>query len=243
MTPFRLRLLVTAFLAIATAISVNALYFQAPPRFASGTAHPNPKRKQAEAQAKPAPRMLTTAALPVKSAQPAPPPATPAPAPAAPLAAATPVAKPEPPQRSQLVQTIQKKLARLGYKSLPQDGVINRETRAAIVAAEFEQGLPLSGEPGDAVLASLFFLEASGRSGLASADRFERDARLVREVQDLLAKLGYTSGPIDGRLDAGTRLAIKKFEADRRLPPDGRLTERTLLEMLIERGKPFLAKG
>lgn len=238
MTPFRLRLLVTAFLAIATAISVNALYFQAPPRFASGAAHPNPKK--AESQARPAPRMLTTAALPEKPAQPAPPPPA---TPVAPLAAATPVARPEPPRSSQLVQTIQRKLARLGYKSLPQDGVINRETRAAIVAAEFEQGLPLSGEPGDAVLASLFFLEASGRSGLPSADRFERDARLVREVQDLLAKLGYTSGPIDGRLDGGTRLAIKKFEADRRLPPDGRLTERTLLEMLIERGKPFLAKG
>jgi peptidoglycan hydrolase-like protein with peptidoglycan-binding domain len=237
MTPFRLRLLVTAFLAIATAISVNALYFQAPPRFAAA----GQKKKPAETPAKAAVprRALTTAALPPKP--PAPPPA---PAPAhAPAPAPAPVAKPATPETSPLVQSIQKKLARLGYKTLPQNGLISRETRAAILAAEFEQGLPLSGEPGDAVLAGLFFLEASGRSRLASTERFERDARLIKEVQDLLAKLGYTSGPIDGRLDAGTRGAIRRFEADRRLTPDGRLSERTLLEMVIERGKPFLAKG
>jgi peptidoglycan hydrolase-like protein with peptidoglycan-binding domain len=260
MTPFRMRLLVVAFLAMATAISVNALYFQEESRLAasnvgSGTSKP----QQRSAPAKPAPSLPSvTAALPDKptpapsekptaalSDKPAPvllekpapahaqpQPEAPAPQPAKPAEQPTP-----------LVRSIQKKLARLGYPAMPQDGLANPETRAAILAVEFEQGRPLSGEPADSVLSTLYFLEASGRARLASSDSFERDRKLVQEVQDLLAKLGYSSGPIDGQLDGKTRDAIRRFETDRRLKGDGRLTERVILEMVIERGKPFLSKG
>jgi peptidoglycan hydrolase-like protein with peptidoglycan-binding domain len=223
-----MRLLVAAFLAIATAISVNALYFQAPRLAARGistTAQksaPAPPASTAERA-----RALVTAALPAKR--------TPEPL------KQTKTAEPAPTQS--LVRAIQKKLAQFGFKALPQDGLPGPETRAAILAAEFEQGLPLTGEPRDGILTGLFFLEASGRNRLASSDRFERDARLVKEVQDLLAKLGYTSGPVNGQLDEATREAIRKFEADRRLNADGRLTERILLEMIIEKGQPLLAKG
>ncbi len=239
MTPFRLRLLVSAFLAIATAISVNALYFQTP-RFATRGASlvaekieipapaPTPAPAPAAAPAKPAEpaRSLVTAAIPGKSA--------PEPAHDKVTAATHP---------SGLVRAIQRKLVHFGYKSLPQDGVAGPDTRAAILSAEFEQGLPLTGQPRDNVLTALYFLEASGRTSLGSSERFERDPRLIKEVQDLLAKLGYTSGPINGRLDNWTRDAIRKFEADRRLNTDGRLGERVLLEMINEKGEPLLSKG
>lgn len=227
MTPFRMRLLVAAFLAIATAISVNALYFQAPRLAArgTGTTAQTSATPPAASTAERA-RALITAALPAKR--------TPEPA-------KEKTAEPAPTQS--LVRAIQKKLAQFGYKALPQDGLPGPETRAAILAAEFEQGLPLTGEPRDGILTGLFFLEASGRNRLASSDRFERDARLVKEVQDLLAKLGYTSGPVNGQLDETTREALRKFEADRRLDADGRLTERILLEMIREKGQPLLAKG
>jgi peptidoglycan hydrolase-like protein with peptidoglycan-binding domain len=149
----------------------------------------------------------------------------------------------EPPQPSPLLRSIQKKLAQFGQKTLPQDGLPSPETRAAILAVEFEQGRPLSGEPAEPILSALYFLEASGRNRLPSVERFERDQALVQEVQDLLAKLGYTPGPVDGHLDGKTRDAIKKFETDRSLKAGGRLTERVLLEMVKERGKPFLSKG
>jgi peptidoglycan hydrolase-like protein with peptidoglycan-binding domain len=277
-----MRLLVIAFLAMATAISVNALYFQEETRLAassvgSGTSKP----QQRSAPAKPAPALPSvTAALPDKPApsdKPAAalsdkptaalsdkPAVTPFGKPAAtpsdkPMAALsdkpaptraepqpdTPAPQPAKPaeQPTPLVRSIQKKLARLGYPAMPQDGLASPETRAAILAVEFEQGRPLSGEPADSVLSTLYFLEASGRARLASSDSFERDRKLVQEVQDLLAKLGYASGPIDGQLDGKTRDAIRRFETDRRLKAEGRLTERVILEMVIERGKPFLSKG
>jgi peptidoglycan hydrolase-like protein with peptidoglycan-binding domain len=234
MTPFRLRLLVTAFLAIATAITVNALYFQAPPQLAVTAQGSAVQKKPAEApvSAPARPRAMTTAALPTDAA---PPRAAP---PAPPLTDKT--AGPEP---TPLVRSIQKKLIQFGYKSLPQDGLPGRETRAAILAAQFEQGVPMTGEPADSVLAALFFLEASGRTRIGSSERFEQDRRLVEQVEDFLAKLGYGSGPIDGQLDGKTREAIRRFEADRQLKADGRLTERILLEMTIENGKPLLAGG
>jgi peptidoglycan hydrolase-like protein with peptidoglycan-binding domain len=229
-----MRLLVAAFLAIATAISVNALYFQAPRLAALGTkVAAQQKEAPGPAKAGEQTRPLVTAALPAKPAADT----------VREKAAATPQKPVATPSSADLVKAIQKKLAHFGYKTLPQDGQMGPETRAAILSAEFEQGMPLTGQPGDAVLSALYFLEASGRSSLASSDRFERDPKLIKEVQDLLAKLGYTSGPINGKLDAWTRDAIRKFETDRRLTADGRLSERILLEMVIEKGEPFLSKG
>ena len=40
-----------------------------------------------------------------------------------------------------------------------------------------------------------------------------------------------------------TREAIRKFESDRHLQAEGRLTERVLLEMVIVTGRPFDADG
>jgi peptidoglycan hydrolase-like protein with peptidoglycan-binding domain len=246
MTPFRMRLSVAAFLAIATAISINAIYLQAPLKSDQRTGRGPQPPSGAAARA----RALITAALPGHED-----PVKPASerqertvaAPAVTMAAKekspSGPAKPAKAEPSPVVRALQKKLTQFGYRGLPQDGLPNPETRAAILAAEFEEGMPLSGEPGDAILKGLFFLEASGKTRLASTERFEANKTLVQEVQDLLAKLGYSSGPVDGQLDARTREAIRKFETDRRLKPDGRLGERILLEMVIEKGKPFLANG
>lgn len=243
MTPFRMRLLVVAFLAMATAITVNALYFQDAPRLAASTVGGGAAKPEVDARApaKPSPHMPPgiTAALPsdVEPSKPESQPAKP-PVPDAPRAAAR-----APEQPAPLVRSIQNKLAHFGYKTIPQDGLAGAETRAAVLAVEFEAGRPLSGEPAEGILSALFFLEASGKTRLASSDGFEGDPKLVHEVQDLLDRLGYTPGSTDGKLDDKTRDAIRRFAADRNLKAEGRLTERVMLEMVIERGRPFLSKG
>jgi peptidoglycan hydrolase-like protein with peptidoglycan-binding domain len=240
-----MRLLVVAFLAMATAISMNALYFQEGQSLVASAKSDGAKK----AEVLPAVKVEqvrnsgVTAALPEPTApQAAPAPPT-SPPPEQAETPRAPASKPAEPVPNPLVQSIQKKLTQFGVKAVPQDGLPSPETRAAILAVEFEQGRPLSGEPAEPILTTLYFLEASGRSRLASSDRFERDHALIEEVQDLLAKLGYTSGPVNGQLDGKTREAIRKFESDRRLKATGRLSERVLLEMVIERGKPFLSKG
>ena len=52
----------------------------------------------------------------------------------------------------------------------------------------------------------------------------ERRARQDREVQQLLADLGYDSGPADGVVGPRTRAAIRAFQADVGLPVDGQIS-------------------
>jgi hypothetical protein len=45
----------------------------------------------------------------------------------------------------------------------------------------------------------------------------------AREVQSILATLGYDPGPVDGKPGRQTRDAIRRFQADHRMTPDGRI--------------------
>lgn len=234
MGPTRIRLFAVVFIGLATAISVNALYLQ-DARYAAGGAN-------MAAQPEAAPRG-STAALP-SSAPPAktdsaggsePPAAAPAPKPRLPRS--EPKRAPE-----QLAAAIRRELSRNGYDAGTPAADTDTELRAAILAFEFDEGLPMSGDVSEAILKSLLFA-GGGRGDAGSPERFESRRRLVAEVQEMLSGLGYGGGPADGRLDDGTREAIRKFETDRNLAEGGRLTARVLLEMVIVSGRPFARNG
>lgn len=80
-----------------------------------------------------------------------------------------------------------------------------------------------------------------GRSAstLTEADRAveapaeERSAAddTVAAVQRVLADLGYAPGRIDGRVGPDTQDAIRRFQEDRGLTPDGQLSERLIREL------------
>lgn len=240
MTPLRLRLFILAFFAVAAAISFNALYLQEAPRLAGTAIRASEKEQQSRPSA-------ATASLPQEdvstagtlSIEPQPSNAT------QPRVAATPESKPDTPISAELVRAIQRELTRRGYDPGAINGELDIGTRAAIIAYEFDEGLPLKGEPSEAVLKSLIFGAAAGKSGLGPgpADRFERRRDLVIQVQDMLAQMGYLTGPSDGQFDSETRDAIRKFENDRELSGNGRLTARVLLELIIANGRRFNEVG
>src|SRR5688572_4415688 len=103
MTPFRMRLLVVAFLAIATAITVNALYFQEAPNLAATAKSPGARKVEtrasvtvptpAPAQTPEPPASVVTASLP--DPRPAPP-LSEAPAPSAPTPVQSETPRPQP---------------------------------------------------------------------------------------------------------------------------------------------------
>jgi uncharacterized protein len=53
----------------------------------------------------------------------------------------------------------------------------------------------------------------------------ERRARRDREVQQLLADLGYNPGPVDGVIGPQTRAAVRDFQADVGLSVDGEISD------------------
>lgn len=68
-------------------------------------------------------------------------------------------------------------------------------------------------------------------------------AGVVRDVQQVLADLGYTPGQIDGEPGAGTRKAITAFEKDRGLKPSGEISPKLLRELKRITGREISAGG
>ncbi|WP_088346046.1 MULTISPECIES: peptidoglycan-binding domain-containing protein [Rhodomicrobium] len=253
MTPLRLRLFGSAFVAVAAAITVNALYLQEAPKLAGTAARARPAELARAAPVAPVPApapvaaettATATAALQKEEVKPEAPAASIPRSTLAPLGSLDAVVRDTaPPPPAKLVRAIQRELAGRGYSVGQESGLLGMQTRAAILAFEFDEGLPLAGEASEAVLKSLIFGKAAGKRGPGPDGRFEGRQALVAGVQDMLARMGYTSGPVDGQLDGKTRDAIRKFESDRHLQAEGRLTERVLLEMVIVTGRPFDADG
>jgi peptidoglycan hydrolase-like protein with peptidoglycan-binding domain len=52
-----------------------------------------------------------------------------------------------------------------------------------------------------------------------------------REIQESLAAKGYLQGPATGVWDQNSIDAMKKFQADQKLEPTGKLTSRSLIQL------------
>ena len=55
----------------------------------------------------------------------------------------------------------------------------------------------------------------------ASSGAAGKEHALTRNIQAGLITLGYDPGPADGRLDAKTRAAIRRYQSDNTLPVNG----------------------
>jgi len=135
---------------------------------------------------------------------------------------------------SELTRAIQRELAAKGYETGGVDGIASPVTQAAIMAYEADNGLAVSGEPRQGLLQHIV-LGVTGELPGASRDRPPAPSTsqgglgtaaegIIRSVQASLRRLGYTSSSEDGRLGPDTILAIRKFEADQRMPATGRIS-------------------
>ena len=213
------RLVFLAFLGLTGFITYNALYLQ----------------EQRNASVLPtgrAPKVpLPTGPIHVST--------PPAPKPAAVTANLPPLPAKAAPQ--QLVTAIQRELAARGYARGPADGKLGDETRRAIAAFEKEHGLPVTGAPSDDLLRRILLGEAvapaastgSVASGAPSAKPVPpaSDEATVKQVQGILADLGYAPGPIDGAMGDETQRAVSAFQRDRKIAQNGRITPELLREI------------
>jgi len=131
---------------------------------------------------------------------------------------------------------LQRELARRGYSNQLQ--ARPNGLRLAILAYEFDNGLPLTGEPTEALLKRVLFDGNQGPRG-SFTDRAELNTKLVMEAQRTLAGLGFFRGTFSGRIDVWTSNAIRDFERHRGIPLTGRLTDQTLLELISYSGQPI----
>jgi peptidoglycan hydrolase-like protein with peptidoglycan-binding domain len=179
------------------------------------------------------PRPPTADGAPVAEA------AKPAPKPAA----AKPAAKPaiaSDQDNPDVVSAIQRELAARDYDLGTPDGVATSATRAAIMAWEHDNKLPLTGEPTSAALKAIILgvdhttaVQIASELRAAPKERAPRTEHLIRSVQQSLVGLGYNLGRATGHLNEDTIRAIREFEQDQALPATGRISS-TLVNRLGE---------
>lgn len=122
--------------------------------------------------------------------------------------------------KSQLVLNVEDQLQRLGYAAGPVDGVMDDRTRAAIRTYQGDNGLAITGDANDGLLAQL---QASDGKALPSSS--------ILEIQGELNRLGYMNRAGNGRMGPRWVDAIRRYQGDRGLTVDG-LPSMSLLSML-----------
>ena len=218
--------LVGAFATLA--ILINVLFMQ------SGS-HPAPMFKGASVAAKPA---AVTSSIPAVAPRPR------AVEPATPATAVAPAASRMP---GEIINDIQRELARRGYYDGPLDGLYGPRTDSAIRDFEQAAGLKPSSEPSEVLLqaivrASAKLAKATLRQpqparNEAAAERPAAPAKRVMALQRALADFGYGQIKPSGLVDAETKAAIEKFERERKLPVTGLASDRVVREMTDMTGR------
>jgi peptidoglycan hydrolase-like protein with peptidoglycan-binding domain len=219
---------------VTLAILINVLFLQ------SGS-HPAPMFKGA-----PVPVKLVVATE--STSVPRPRPLEPAPAASTKVAAAS-----APRSPGEIINDIQRELARRGYYDGVIDGFYGPKTDAAI--RDFEQAAALKpgSEPNEALLQAIMrspAKSAKGTAGTTPAARptpvrtdgvIERPAASKRVIalQRALAEYGYGQIKPSGIVDPDTQAAIEKFERERKLPITGQPSDRVVRELAAMTGRPL----
>lgn len=126
---------------------------------------------------------------------------------------------------SEINKAVQRELARKSYDPGSQDGVPGLMTRAAIMAFEWDHGLPLTAEPTESLLQQILIQQRSaGLAGAGAQHRSRQAVQIIRTIQQSLLVLGYLQGPVDGHLGDASQRAIREFEMDNGLVPSGRVS-------------------
>jgi len=150
---------------------------------------------------------------------------------------------------AEIIADIQRELARRGFYDGVIDGRYGPRTDAAVRDFEQASGLKASTEPNEALLAAIKRSVAkppkapSGLRPQVQQIRLEPGAdaasKRVVAIQRALAEYGYGQIKPTGTVDADTKVAIERFERERRLPITGQISDRFTRELAVVTGRPL----
>ncbi|HEX7969464.1 MAG TPA: peptidoglycan-binding domain-containing protein [Stellaceae bacterium] len=148
----------------------------------------------------------------------------------------------EKPLSAQAVHDVQARLKALGYYRGPADGAWGPSTRAAVERLQRDRHIAVTGQLNQATVTAMGLdpnrLMARGYEPRPAAPN-ERAAVTVgpqttQAVQARLRRAGYYRGPVDGVWGPNTRVALERFQRDRRLPVTGAPSRETLIALGLD---------
>jgi peptidoglycan hydrolase-like protein with peptidoglycan-binding domain len=152
---------------------------------------------------------------------------------------------PAPRTPGEIINDIQRELARRGYYDGTIDGLYGPKTDGAIRDFEQAAGLKPSMDPSEALLQAIVRAPAKVTRAPVGPGRQRNDierptpSRRLVALQRALAEYGYGQIKPTGLLDAETQAAIEKFERERRLPITGQPSDRVTRELAAMIGRPL----
>lgn len=123
------------------------------------------------------------------------------------------------------VKSVQTALNAHGFDAGPADGALGPRTRAAIRGYQAAEGLSVTGQIDDSLLASLQ-IAGSGSSDTASSGG--SSATVIASIEGELIKHNYAAGRIDGVMDTQARDAIALYQRDAGLTITGQPSQALL---------------
>ena len=217
MTPQLARLALCGFLCLAAGVASNALYFQQPMR-GRVSAAPSPAPPAPPVDKKGFDRATWSPSKPASKSEERR---------SAPFQANS-VKLEDPPLpgasdgRPETIRAVQRELKTRGYGPVAVDGVPGLTTRAAILAFETDEGLPLTGIANELLLKQI--LLGPSEKAAPGVEPGPRAQEVIRITQNWLLMLGYQAGPANGHMSTQTQGAIRAFEASQGLPQRGLIT-------------------
>ena len=150
-------------------------------------------------------------------------------------------------EHSQLLLGLQNGLRTLGYYNGDVDGLDGPMTKGAVASYEVAQGMPATGKATVRLLAHIrqtarVAAEEQARQRPVQTELqngSNEEFQLILSVQRALADLGYAPGPVNGALSKSSVDAIRRFQADRGMPINGKLTVTLILELEAVSGIPL----
>lgn len=126
---------------------------------------------------------------------------------------------------SALVEDVQLALRARGNESIQVTGELDARTRAAIRDFQRQAGLPVTGQPSSELVAMI----ETGRTPARTAEQ-DRGA-LVRDIEIALRNKGYSTGPINEVAEPETVQAVRQYQEQRGLWPQGELSAELLADI------------
>ncbi|MCP4934280.1 MAG: peptidoglycan-binding protein [bacterium] len=141
---------------------------------------------------------------------------------------------------------IRRELSQLQYfpgaRSSRLDGRLDAMTMGAIMAYQYDLGLPVDGVASNTLLKSMLFGATKSADQPKTMPQMGLETRqLVAEIQGILSVKGHYRGKIDGIFKGQTIEAVKRFERRAGLPVTGRVSGLLVQELTRRTGVAFSA--